>query len=140
MNQQAVAKAAETAGKIVGAIKDHTLRPVAFGVVFERILDSLGGVPTKAARSQPVREIKPRARASAKKAGPQARLQELANDGYFKVQRTLSATMEELASRGYTGYDQATIGKGLQRLVVDKVLRRKKVVEGKKTVYAYVNW
>lgn len=139
MKEQGVLDVAQKAEKLASSIKNPILRPVAFGVIFDRLLGLDEKLPIRELHSQKVHKATA-VPARSKKAGPQSRLNELVEDGFFSKPRSLKAVLDELGDRGYGGYDAATIGKTLQRLVQDKVLRRKKVKEGNKSVYTYTNW
>ncbi len=142
MNQVAVRTAAEKASKLVASIKEGEFRNAAFGVVFSRFLGNVNDPPMSKRRSKDQLQHEDVNRARPGKSGPKDRLREVASDGFFKTGRTLTATLNELSDRGYA-YDAAIVGKGLQRLCQERVLRRKKGKEGKdgnRAVYLYTNW
>lgn len=138
MDERTVREAAQNAEKLVSFIKNETFKTKAFGVLFDRLPDWQTDKSIRRTRSRRIQHP-PAARQRRAKAGPLDRLRELAEEGFFKSGRSLKATLQELANRGHT-YDAAVVGKGLQRLAQDRVLRRSKGKEGKKKVFLYSNW
>ncbi|MFB3924239.1 MAG: hypothetical protein ACE145_21165 [Terriglobia bacterium] len=139
MNEDDVLAAVNAAEKLVSKVKGDSLRAAAFGVVLARVLDkrvTLGSRPQGGA----VHRAEPGSGRKQKKLGPQDRIQELVDDGFYKSSQSLNSTQAELSTRGYSSYSDAVVGKALQRLVRARVLRRSKSKEGKRSVYVYANW
>lgn len=66
------------------------------------------------------------------------RLMELANEDFFKIEKTLAMVVAELKNRGYA-YAQPAVGMALLTFVRKKVLRRILEAKGGKKQYFYVN-
>ncbi len=138
MNEKDVRIAAEKAEKLAASVKGDAHRNAVFAVLFQQMLNGTNEMSKLMPHSKTaVREKTLRVHKG--KAGPMERVRELVADGFFKNGRGLNATLTKLTDRGY-GYDAGIIGKVLQRLCRDRVLRRKKGKEGKRTVYLYTNW
>jgi len=146
--QTAYADLVAQAEQAVSAVKDAELRRVAF----ERVLDDLlsgGGraasspaASTKSGKpSGPSRRAEAQApRPKSTRGGPQAYVEELASDGFFRKQKTISEVKAELGNRGHHIAITSLSGP-LQKLCVRKTLRRQKIdgVGGKKA-YGYSDW
>jgi hypothetical protein len=130
------------AERAVGAVKDPELRRVAF----ERVLDDLLSLQRKdvavTARSRPRagNTTKPAARSKARRGGPQAYVDELVEEGFFRKPKTISAVKVELENRGHH-IPLTSLSGPLQKLCQKKVLRRQRIEsKGKKKTFAYSNW
>lgn len=66
------------------------------------------------------------------------RIMELANDDFFKIEKTLAMVVAELKNRGYA-YAQPAVGMALLTFVRKRVLRRILEAKGGKKQYFYVN-
>jgi hypothetical protein len=142
------AKVAE-AEAAVRAVKDPELRRVAFEKILTHLLGDDVEVqkaetaprPSKArstrGRSGGARDVRPRNAPS----GPTARIVELAEDGFFKKQRTIADVRAELANRGHH-IPLTSLSGPLQSLTQQRRLRRQKATggDGGKATYAYSNW
>lgn len=126
------------AEEAVGGVKDPELRRVAFQKVLEDLLAASVG---KERRTQ--RKAKPDAppkRPRKRRAGPQGRVQELADEGFFKKPKTIAQVKAELENRGHH-IPLTSLSGPLQALVQKRVLRRQRVkTSGKKETYAYSDW
>jgi hypothetical protein len=133
----------------VASVKDAELRRVAFEKVLNDLLTD-GGASSGIEKStsqhsrteREARGSKTGARKSAKKpnTGPQAYVEELLDDGFFKKQKTISAVKSELENRGHH-VPLTSLSGPLQKLCQRKRLRRQKLDgEGKKKAYSYSNW
>lgn len=137
MNLAFVREAATRAARLSQRVVDHELKVAAFGVLFARLLDSESNDVGASKRLTPA--AAPRGSASRGQGGPIGRVRELIADGLFKQPKRLKAIVAELSARGRT-YDSAIVGKNLQRLVQDRVLRRTLGKEGNREVYFYAEW
>lgn len=125
------------AEKAVAAVKDAELRRVAF----ERVLNDLLGGGSDAHRNKaPVsmRTTRPaKSKSSAKKqGGPQAYVEEMVSDGFFKKPKTISEVKAELENRGHH-IPLTSLSGPMQKLCQKKTLRRQKQ-DGK--TFSYSNW
>jgi hypothetical protein len=142
---QSARAAAEEA---VADMKDRDLRTAAFTVLLTELL-SRGAIyaPAKPnARPEPVRRpnrrttptapVNTSARAESKK----SRLLALRDEGFFKAQRGLRETREELRKHGWH-YPLSALSGPMQGLVRERALRRERVSvgAGKKRVWKYSN-
>jgi len=125
------------AEQAVAAVKDAELRRVAF----ERILNDLlgGGGETQSGKAQgAARATKrvPSQPTTKKRSGPQAYVEEMVNDGFFKKPKTISEVKVELENRGHH-IPLTSLSGPMQKLCQKKVLRRQKP-DGK--TFSYSNW
>lgn len=123
------------AERAVAEVKDAELRRVAF----ERILNDLLGSRAHGGKTSSAEQ--PAKRASAKLAtkmrgGPQAHIEEMVGDGFFKKPKTIAEVKAELENRGHH-IPLTSLSGPLQKLCQKKVLRRQKQ-NGK--IYSYSNW
>jgi hypothetical protein len=127
------------AEKAVAGVKDAELRRIAF----QKILDDLLGGSASPSRSR---------KAAAKKgitagdkpkraaqSGPQAYVEELVNEGFFRKPKTIANVRAELENRGHH-IPLTSLSGPLQKLCQRKILRRQRVKSGKKQTFAYSNW
>jgi len=145
--EKSYAELVAQAEKAVAAVKDPDLKNIAF----QRVLDDLLNQDPKSAKNGPVpskRKNQGKNRTSTKKTvagkGPQAQVEELIGEGFFKKQKTIVDVKTELATRGYH-IPQNFLSMPLQRLCQKKKLRREQVKDkendkGKKKIYRYSNW
>jgi hypothetical protein len=150
-SQKAYADLVAQAEQAVSGVKDAELRRVAF----ERVLEDLIGVQpasppasssggrgqTASVRVGSGRRKRPRVRREgAKRSGPRAYIEELATEGFFKKQKTISDVKVELENRGHH-IPMTSLSGPLQALCVKKTLRRQKIdTSGGKKTYGYSNW
>ena len=128
------------AEKAVAGVKDPELRRIAF----QKILDDLlGGAATPATRQaaaskkRPLAGDKPKRRASG---GPQAYVEELIAEGFFKKPQTIANVKAELENRGHH-IPLTSLSGPLQTLCQRRALRRQRVkTSGKKQTFAYSHW
>jgi hypothetical protein len=140
MNRKTVREAADRAEDLASLVDPPSYRAAAFAVLFERLLADRVSAPRLPAHSKRDAVVKPGGSRGKGRRGPTGNLRELAGDGFFKTGRGVGATLRELADRGHPNYTAAVVGKCLQRLCREKLLRRKKGSEGGRTVYLYTNW
>jgi hypothetical protein len=118
----------------VAAVKDPELRRAAFEKVLAHLLEAQAAPArkgkTKAAGGQPKAK---------KKAGPQGRVEDLIDEGFFKKPRRISDVKAELANRGHH-IPLTSLSPPLQRLCKDKRLRRQKGIASDGGGYGYSNW
>jgi hypothetical protein len=145
-SEKGYAELVAQAEQAVAGVKDAELRRVAF----ERVLDDLlsgkreqpAGAPKTVrgpTRRPPVVTSEP-GKASIKRSGPQAYVEEMISDGFFKKQKTISEVKVELGNRGHH-IALTSLSGPLQKLCQKKMLRRQKMdgSAGKKT-FGYSNW
>lgn len=122
----------------VAAVKDAELRRVAFERVLNDLLDSgndagserrtrVAASPTKKAASPPKTK---------KRSGPQAYVEEMVDDGFFKKPKTISAVKAELENRGHH-IPLTSLSGPMQKLCQKRTLRRQRA-DGK--TFSYSNW
>lgn len=135
----------------VASVKDAELRRVAFEKVLNDLLSDGRSAP--AHQQGPSTDHKTRKRgrrASARgprkaasgssRTGPQAYVEELIGEGFFKKQKMISEVKAELENRGHH-IPLTSLSGPLQKLCQKKQLRRQKLNgEGKKKAYGYSNW
>ena len=143
MDEQSIKVAAKRARELARLEEDKSFQPVAFGVLFNRLLeaqDEIASLGASKGRSEsPTITRGARSGKHHTKVGPLQRIRDLAGDGFFKPSRGLKETLEELQLRGHN-YDQAVVGKSLLRLVHERVLRRTRRKEAGREFYAYTEW
>lgn len=130
------------AEKAVTKTTDPELRRIAFDRVLQHLLQT--GLPErtvapKIATTQTARAKK--AKKDSTKPGPKAWLQELADEGFFKIPKTNAAIRAALDERGHM-LKPTDLTFPLSSLVKEKVLRRKKMApeEGGKSQVHWHNW
>jgi hypothetical protein len=122
----------------VASVKDAELRRVAF----ERVLNDLLGAEDFSGAERPRRSPSPGAKKVSTKPkaktrnGPQAYVEEIVADGFFKKPKTISAVKAELGNRGHH-IPLTSLSGPMQKLCQKKVLRRQKP-DGK--TFSYSNW
>jgi hypothetical protein len=147
-SEKGYAELVAQAEQAVAAVKDAELRRVAFERVLDDLLSGKRGFPPGG--SKPLNRIgkKPRSAPpdaeeesqSAKRGGPQAYVEELVSDGFFKKQKTISEVKTELGNRGHH-IALTSLSGPLQKLCQKKTLRRQKVDgNGGKKTFGYSNW
>jgi hypothetical protein len=147
--QTAYADLVAQAEQAVSGVKDAELRRVAF----ERVLDDLlaggrggAGHPGESSKSRKHAghsskggEL-PASRSPRARGGPQAYVEELVSDGFFKKQKTISDVKAELGNRGHH-VALTSLSGPLQKLCVRRALRRQKIEgPGGKKAYGYSDW
>jgi len=128
------------AEKSVTGIKDAELKRIAF----QKILDELLGAAVPAAARQAARSRKyvgsEQKAKGAPKGGPQAYVEDLAEEGFFRKPKTIALVKAELENLGHH-IPMTSLSGPLQKLCQRKVLRRQRVkTSGKKQTFAYSNW
>lgn len=123
----------------VAAVKDPELKRIAF----QKVLDDLLSSPSKSSSgtrrpkvARPTRDDKSKKRA---KSGPQAYIEEMIDDGFFKKPKTIAQVKAELENRGHH-IALTSLSGPLQKLCQRRTLRRQKVKSGKKQTFAYSHW
>jgi hypothetical protein len=131
-----IVKQAEAA---VASIRDSELKGIAFGKILDTLLGQQdqvkGHVPARPQRRSQKAEAAP----VKKRSGPKGYVEELIDDGFFKVPKTLAALKAELSNRGHHIAMTALSGP-MMTLCQDRRLRRQKAKDGKKQVFTYSNW
>lgn len=132
------AELVKQAENAVVAVKDAELRRVAFERVLNDLLDSGSDVGaerrTRAAFSPAKKAATPPK--TKKRGGPQAYVEEMVDDGFFKKPKTISAVKAELENRGHH-IPLTSLSGPMQKLCQKRTLRRQKA-DGK--TFSYSNW
>ena len=127
------------AEKAVAGVKDPELRRIAF----QKILDDLlgGGRISEVRRGTEKRKREPPAEKKKKtaKSGPQAYVEELVSEDFFRKPKTIANVRAELENRGHHIAITSLSGP-LQKLCQRKSLRRQRIKSGNKQTFAYSNW
>lgn len=138
-----ISKALVQAERLAGAVKDPTLRPVAFGRAFDALLgEGIGGHDKiRPASTREVRESVAGKPSRAPPGGPKARIDSLITDGFFDSPKVSSQILEALAERGYH-MKSSDLTWQLQQLLKDQRLRRKKnpAAKGSRVLWHYSKW
>ncbi|GMW05559.1 MAG: hypothetical protein QY320_08270 [Gammaproteobacteria bacterium] len=124
----------------VAGVKDPELKRIAF----QKILDDLiaDGTPAKSRKTASSRKARgitgPPKRAP--RGGPQAYVEELVAEDFFRKQKTIAQVKAELENRGHH-IPLTSLSGPLQKLCQRKVLRRQRAkTSGKKQTFAYSRW
>jgi len=122
----------------VSSVKDAELKRVAFERVLNDLLESRGdsAVQRKTSRSPKRTKESQTATKTKKKGGPQAYVEEMIEDGFFKKPKTISVVKAELENRGHH-IPLTSLSGPMQKLCQRKMLRRQKA-DGK--TFSYSNW
>jgi len=127
------------AEQAVASVKDPELKRVAFQKVLEHLLTS-DTVPSSSKHAERKdRSARPKKHKASNDAGPMAYIKEMVGEGFFKKPKTISETRTELGNQGHH-IPVTSLSGPLQGLCKGKVLRRQKVVVGKKKSFAYSNY
>jgi len=128
------------AEKAVAGVKDPELRRVAFQKVLDDLLGTRAAAPaSKSAVRKGTAKETSRAR-KPKKGGPQAYVEELVDDGFFKKPKTIAQVKAELENRGHH-IALTSLSGPLQKLCQRRTLRRQRLkTSGKRQTFAYSNW
>lgn len=123
----------------VAAVKDPELKRIAF----QKVLDDLLSLPSKPSGKKRIARIarssgdaRPRKKA---KGGPQAYLDEMVEEGFFKKPKTIVQVKAELENRGHH-IPLTSLSGPMQKMCQRRLLRRQKVKSGKKQTFAYSHW
>jgi hypothetical protein len=138
MELKFLVSARKKAESAVADMSDTTLKVAAFQTILSRLLEvareqdlpreSTGTALPTATRRRGPGDFLP--------AGTSSRILSLAEDGFFREQRSLAEIQTGLAERGWH-YDQNNLSTPLARLVRRKVLRRTQVADGSKKLWRY---
>ena len=125
------------AEEAVKSVKDPELKRVAFQKVLDELLSSSSGSKRKKAeRARVARSAQNRS----KRGGPQAYVQEMTEDGFFKKPKTIAQVKAELENRGHH-IPLTSLSGPLQKLCQQRTLRRQRTKgTGKKQVFTYTEW
>jgi hypothetical protein len=127
------------AEQAVASVKDPELKQVAFQKILEHLLTS-DVVPSSSKRAEKRdQRAQPKKHKAANDAGPTAYIKEMVEEGFFKKPKTIAETRTELGNLGHH-IPVTSLSGPLQSLCKGKVLRRQKVVVGKKKSFAYSNY
>ena len=123
----------------VASIKDSELKGIAFGKILDTLLSQQDQPGAHVSAKLQRHGKKARATPTKKRSGPKGYVEELIDDGFFKVPKTLAATKAELSNRGHHIALTALSGP-MMTLCQERRLRRQKARDGKKQVFTYSNW
>lgn len=132
----------------VGKVKDAELRRVAFEKVLDDLLSadsadssrSRSRAKTEASAPKRRRRSAAGSRPRAPRGGPQAYVEELAGEGFFKKPKTIAQVKAELENRGHH-IPLTSLSGPLQKLCQRRTLRRQRTKgEGTKQTFNYSNW
>jgi hypothetical protein len=127
------------AERAVAGVKDPELRRIAF----QKILDDLlGGAAAPTAKHGAPARRGPLPRGKVKgvaRGGPQAYVEELVAEGFFKKPKTIANVRAELENRGHH-IPMTSLSGPLQKLCQRRSLRRQRIKSGKKQTFAYSHW
>jgi len=128
---------AQKAEASVSSVSDPELKKIAFA----RILDALLGGTPAVANQKPTRNRSRVADPKAnKRLGPQAHIEDLVSEGFFRERRTIAEVKLALGNRGYH-IPVTSLSGPLQSMCKRKQLRREKAKLGEnKQGFAYSNW
>lgn len=131
------AELVKRAESVVAGVKDAELRRVAFERVLNDLLDSndVGGERRARHASSSGKKTAPLPKAK-KRSGPQAYVEEMVEDGFFKKPKTISSVRAELENRGHH-IPLTSLSGPMQKLCQKRTLRRQKA-DGK--TFSYSNW
>ncbi len=136
-----VERAIREAEAAVALVTEDALRPPAFQALLRHFLAG-GEAPLGATNRPPAQHREKRHGVQGqKRAGPQAYVEELLSEHFFRTARRLNDVRTALGNRGHH-VPAAHIGKALQRLCQARNLRRQKRLgadEGAQG-YAYTEW
>lgn len=128
------------AEKAVSNISDIELKKIAFDRILEHLLQI--GLPSPEGKPKKVKAatVKLEKKSSAK-SGPKNWIEELVDEGFFQTPKASNDIREALDERGHI-LQSTDLTRPLDRLVKDKVLRRKKMPaeEGGKSQVHWYNW
>ena len=127
------------AEKAVAGVKDPELRRIAFQKILDDLLEGSALPATRhgaAAKKHPATDEKPK---RAPRDGPQAYVEELVAEGFFKKPKTIANVKAELENRGHH-IPLTSLSGPLMKLCQRKSLRRQRVKSGKKQTFAYSHW
>ena len=123
------------AERAVASVKDAELRRVAFERVLNDLLGAVDEPQAPSTKARPVRKASPKATGK-KRGGPQAYVEEMTDEGFFKKPKTISEVKAELENRGHH-IPMTSLSGPMQKLCQKKVLRRQRA-DGK--TFSYSNW
>lgn len=129
------------AERAVASVSDPELKRAAF----EKVLDDLLGRADEALlgerrASRPKKAAKPKT--PKRRGGPQAYVEELVDDGFFKRPKTIAQVKAELENRGHH-IPLTSLSGPLQKLCQRRTLRRQRTKAGgkrTKQTFNYSNW
>jgi hypothetical protein len=138
MEIKGLVEARKMAEAAVAGMADGPLKMTAFETILRRLLDAdhEAGRPPQA--TPPARRAWPKGvgPGGVSPTGTVSRIMSLADDNFFKVQRSLAEIQTGLAERGWH-YGQNNLSTPLARLVRKKLFRRTQVMDGTKKVWKY---
>ncbi len=124
----------------VASVKDPELKRVAFQKILDDLLASGTSSAGRKASAPPRMSSGRETSKESKRAGPQAYVEEIVAEGFFKKPKTIAQVKAELENRGHH-IPLTSLSGPLQKLCRRKVLRRQKAkTSGKKQTFAYSRW
>jgi len=132
------------AEQAVASVNDPELKRAAFEKVLEDLLAHRGEEKPVAApkppRAGPRKSSRGARKSASPRGGPQAYVEELVDEGFFKKPKTITQVKAELENRGHH-IPLTSLSGPLQKLCQRRTLRRHKVkIAGNKQTFNYSNW
>jgi len=145
MTQPNYADLVAQAEKAVDAVKNPELKRVAFEKILDDLLtgSSREATPRTRGAEKTAAPVAAATRAKAKRGGPQAYIEELVADEFFKKPKTIAEVKAELQNRGHH-IPLTSLSGPMQKLCQKKTLRRQKSSlqgkKGMKQAFTYSHW
>lgn len=134
MNAKKLVELRQAAEKAVADMPDGELKVKAFEVILGHMMHTPEEAPTKAAGR--AKKAVTKGEEAANTSSTVGRILVLRDEGFFRNQKSIAETCDELAGHGWH-YPQSSLSGPLQTLVQRRELRRKKEKKGNKTVWLY---
>ncbi|SRR6266576_561732 len=135
MNAKKLVELRQAAEKAVADMPDGELKVKAFEVILGHMMET----PDEGGKSKPAGKAKKASAKDPETANTKStvgRILVLRDEGFFKNQKSIAETCDELASHGWH-YPQSSLSGPLQTLVQRRELRRKRERKGNKTIWLY---
>jgi hypothetical protein len=141
---QRFAELAEEAEQSVAGVKDPELRRIAYQKILEDLLGSQRPPseqsPGRTRRAATAKTTTKSSSPAKKKGGPQAYVEELVGENFFKKPKTIANVKAELENRGHH-IPITSLSGPLQKLCQRRVLRRSRAQGAEnKNQFSYSNW
>jgi hypothetical protein len=128
------------AEKAVGSVKDPELKRAAFEKILDDLLRPAEQTPRRRAPAGASARSKAPEKGRPARGGPQAYVEELVDDGFFKKPKTITEVKAELENRGHH-IPLTSLSGPMQKLCQRRTLRRQKSGDADtKGMFSYSNW